>query len=612
MPKTYGTIKFIDGAWHITADPFVMMRLKRVFERVDKNQFGTVTLKRNPETDRDLLWFIDRHPLRIEGSALELIKRGAKENVDRIQSLDELVSGKITAPKNVKLAKPLRQYQTIPPAMLLSQGYLLLGDELGLGKTIEAIAAMVDDRARPAFVCMYPHLQMQWVSKLQEFAPQLSVYVIPDTKGGVLPDADVYIVTYHKIHAWVLHLQRRCALGVFDEVQECRHSGSQKYAACKEVANSMDYVLGMSATPIYNLGGEIFNVFEVIHQGLLGTHEEFIREWCTRQPNGKYKLRDPDAFGSYVRDSHIMLRRTRQQVGRELPPVNRVPHYIDNDTRALDKIGDKTVELCKIILNRTEKYQGQLMKSSGQLDAMVRQATGIGKAPYIADFIQMLVDAGERPVVGLWHREVYQIIRERLAKETRVVMYSGSENDDEKERSKELFIRGDADVMLMSLRSGGGTDGLQGASSVAVIGELDWAPAVHEQFIGRLNRDGMDMLKPVTAYFLLSTEGSDPTVSERLGIKKSQIEGIINPNGRVFEQISTDGSHIRELAQRIMDKKLGMSRKVNLTAFSDGPIKAAPIARPALVSVKNPILMLKLPPKPLRIGVPANARHLAS
>ena len=80
----------------------------------------------------------------------------------------------------------------------------------------------------------------------------------------------------------------------------------------------------------------------------------------------------------------------------------------------------------------------------------------------------------------------------------------------------------------MSLRSGAGLNGLQQRASLMVFGELDWSPQVHEQCIGRLQRDGS--VGNVTAVFLVSESGSDPTIAGVLGLKKEQSEGIVNPD----------------------------------------------------------------------------------
>jgi SNF2 family DNA or RNA helicase len=101
--------------------------------------------------------------------------------------------------------------------------------------------------------------------------------------------------------------------------------------------------------------------------------------------------------------------------------------------------------------------------------------------------------------------------------------------------------------MLISLRAGAGMDGLQNICHVVVKAELDWSPGVHKQFVGRVHRDGQD--DPVTVYWVLSDKGSDPVMSEVLGIKTQQIEGIINPNQELVTELQVDEDYIKKMAQ---------------------------------------------------------------
>ena len=104
--------------------------------------------------------------------------------------------------------------------------------------------------------------------------------------------------------------------------------------------------------------------------------------------------------------------------------------------------------------------------------------------------------------------------------------------------------------MLISLRAGAGIDGLQHVCSTVVFGELDWSPGVHEQCIGRVHRDGQT--EPVMAYFLISDHGSDPIVSEVLGVKREQIEGVRNPGEHLVERVDIGENQLRRLAQQFL------------------------------------------------------------
>lgn len=69
-----------------------------------------------------------------------------------------------------------------------------------------------------------------------------------------------------------------------------------------------------------------------------------------------------------------------------------------------------------------------------------------------------------------------------------------------------------------------------------------------------LDRDGQ--IKQISAYYLLADSGSDPIISDVLGIKKGQLEGVKNPNGELFEHLITDGGGIKRLAEHILNKKV--------------------------------------------------------
>lgn len=134
-------------------------------------------------------------------------------------------------------------------------------------------------------------------------------------------------------------------------------------------------------------------------------------------------------------------------------------------------------------------------------------------------------------------------------------MYTGTETAAQKEKAKQDFIDGKTNLFIISLRSGVGLDGLQFRCKMVVIGELDWSPKVHEQLIGRVDRDrGDEPGQQVTAIYLTSNCGSDPLIIDLLGLKSSQSHGILNPLMAAAPQHS-DESRIKLLAQQYLDKK---------------------------------------------------------
>lgn len=110
-------------------------------------------------------------------------------------------------------------------------------------------------------------------------------------------------------------------------------------------------------------------------------------------------------------------------------------------------------------------------------------------------------------------------------------------------------------------------NGLQERCSTIVIGELDFSPQVHNQLIGRLDREGQ--LNPVMAIFLVSDSGSDPLIVDLLGLKSSQAQGVIDPHLGV-QQIHSDDSRIQLLIQKYLKSKGHVTAPVVL------PVMAVP------------------------------------
>jgi len=557
--RTYGSATLRDGFWRITCEPHVAMVLKRVCQGIAKHQARELLLSHTPEHCRDLRWFCDRYPLEI--SPATALAEGVRQHTDRILLLNDMLAGHIPPPA-IPLAIPPRAYQGPGAGVARASGSLLLGDDLGLGKTATAIAAIADPAHLPALVVAPAHLADQWAREVARFAPHLQVFLTPGTKPQPLPTflgsgPDVIVTTYHRLFGWKEVVGAYCRSVVYDEVQELRRDDSAKYSAATFLAeqSGIGMRLGLSATPIYNYGAEFFWVMSALAPGRLGSRDEFLREWCHGVGGDKARIREPEAFGAWLKDQGLYLRRTRREVGRELPPLTTLVQEIDCDGTALEAVGDEVKALAQVLLG-TGSTPKERFAAAGNLDWRLRQATGIAKAPQVAAFVNMLIENGEPVILLGWHQAVYDIWVDRLtAAGRKVVRYTGEESATQKAQALEAWKDGSADVFILSLRAGAGLDGLQHRErGVVVFGELDWSPAVHRQCIGRRHRDGIN--GPVLAYFLVANEGSDPVVAEVLQLKQAQLDGFLNLGADdVVDQRQGDGSHIIRLAEEILRRR---------------------------------------------------------
>lgn len=541
------------NAWEITCEPHVTMRLKRVFGKLDAARHGTHLLSNTLENARDLQWFLTRYPMQISPSDQALLEGRANAHVEQ-QGLIHRLLEQQASPKQFDLALPPRSYQSVAATLAMETGRLLLADDVGVGKTLTAICCLTDPAKRPALVVTLTHLPHQWKAEIERFTPGMRVHIL---KSGMPYDLtrerrkdvgmpDVILTSYSKLSGWAETLPKLVKTVVFDEVQELRRSDSNKYQAARHIAHGAQLRLGLSATPIYNYGQEFYSVLSVLAPGVVGTRDEFLREWCAGE-----SIKDPKAFGAWLREQGLMLRRTRADVGRELPGLTKVHHVIEADLAALDKVSASCAELARLILSSEQKKRGQQFQASEEFTNKLRQATGIAKAPFVADFVRLLVASGEKVVLYGWHREVYSIWLDKL-RDLNPVMYTGSESPTQKEKAKDAFVNGDAKVLIISLRAGAGLDGLQHVCRTVVYGELDWSPGVHEQGTGRVYRDGQP--DPVMAYFLVAESGADPIMAEVLGLKRAQLQPVINPQQGLVEQLERGADHVRLLAENYLQQ----------------------------------------------------------
>lgn len=560
--KTYGSVELKDGFWHVKAEPQVLIRIKRVFEQIDKRQHGTVMLADTEANCRELLWFLERYPMEVKD--LGHLKAQTEEHLARERLIFDVSQGDYVPPSFSAMAVPPREYQKIAADLALKTGRLLLSDDLGCGKSCSFICTLTDPSTLPTLVVTMTHLTGQWRDEVKKFLPNLRVHIITsgkpydickdeDGKSTLFPD--VIIMNYHKMSGWADTLAPSIRSVCWDEVAELRRSESHKYTAAKHFAKYASYRVGLSGSPIFNLGGEIFNVIDVLSPDALGTREEFNREWCqTSYQDKKPKLRDPKAFGSMLREQGLMLRRTRQDIGRELPALTNITHTVDSDLEELEKVGESVAELAKIILSQANLPKGAKLQAGGELSWKLRHATGLAKSSYVAEFVKMLIETGESVVLFGWHRDVYSVWQDKLRK-YRPAMYTGAETVQQKDRAKRRFISGDTKLLIMSLRAGIGLDGLQGVCCSAIFGELDFSPAVHMQNTGRLLRDGQ--IRPVFAYYLVSEHGSDPVLMDILNVKAQQLHGIRDPYSSIIEDFEQDDDKIRKLAEYVLGHAKG-------------------------------------------------------
>lgn len=522
----YGTLSYNrrSKCWTIKGEPCVTEMAKRLFPGSERRR-GEARFTANRRIIGEVNWLMLRYPLEIAPRDRALWTRTLEEARRHALAREQAMKlpQRCTPPEG-SFAGELREFQKEGLSFLLANPRALLADEMGLGKTVQALACLAATGDLPALLVVPPHLVRNWQAETVRFlrvnGRPPRICVLTGLKPYAPPKADIYIMHYLLLRGWKTVLpQMGFRAVVFDEIQELRRAGTEKYSAASLLAERCERVIGLSGTPIYNRGAEIWNVVNILDFHCLGDWESFTREWCDGY--GNHIVRDPALLGEHLRREGLILRRTKQEVLRELPPKRRLVQEIDSDDRVYRELMRPVMEqLGSLAALHPDARERALLEE--QISRGERQATGIAKAPFVAAFVRALLDNGEHVLLFANHHAVMDIYQKELAA-YKPAFITGRETGEGKERSVGRFMSGETALCVISLRSAAGLN-LQRASCV-VFGELDWSPAVHSQAEDRAHRMGQK--DSILCYYLVAPQGSDRDMQDALGLKVSQFVALM-------------------------------------------------------------------------------------
>lgn len=547
----FGTLSYLPRTrvWVIQGEPCILSLAKRLFPGCMSRGKGAVRFAASRRTIGDLNWLMMRYPLQIQD--LPQWHRCLKEARELAQNLELQRQSPLKAhPGQSHFTCELKEYQKEGVGFLLRTGRSLLADEMGLGKTVEALAWLSMLGRWPALIVVPSHLTCNWEREVTRFLRDENghpptVHVLRGLTPYPLPPAQIYIVHYLLLRGWkkVLPAMRFSAV-IFDEVQDLRHTGTEKYSVASLLSESAEFVAGLSGTPIYNRGGEIWNVINILEYHALGDWESFSRLWCDGYGNNT--VLEPEILGQHLRHQGLLLRRTKEQVLSELPPKRRVVQEIDSDVNVYRALMAQTEQ--KALLLQQEQDNSKRALLLEQIAQEERQATGMAKAPHVAAFVSALLDAGEKVLLFAHHHRVMDIFAREL-KSHAPVFITGRENSAKKDAAVTAFTSGNTRLCIISLRAASGLN-LQNATCV-VFGELDWSPAVHSQAEDRAHRMGQK--DSILCYYLVCSRGSDRDMQEVLGLKVSQFTQLMGDRLPTADEDIAAQNAAKDHLQRLID-----------------------------------------------------------
>ncbi|HUP92942.1 MAG TPA: DEAD/DEAH box helicase [Solimonas sp.] len=426
----------------------------------------------------------------------------------------------------------------------------ILADDMGLGKTVQTLTHILLEKEsgrldRPALVVAPTSLVGNWQREAREFTPDLRVLALHGLGRKQhfkeIQGYDLVVTTYPLLpRDKEVLLKQEFHLIVLDEAQNIKNSKSLAAQLVQQLKSR--HRLCLTGTPMENHLGELWSQFHFLQPGLLGGDKEFKRRY--RVPIEKNA--DEDKRAHLVRRiAPFLLRRTKQQVVKELPPKTEIVRSVALGGRQRDlyetvrlAMNDKVREEISqkglnrshiVILDALLKLRQiccdpRLMKSRSAADDEAESA----KLELLMDILPEMLEEGRKVLLFSQFTSMLELIEQRLTGlGIRYLKLTGDTDSQQRTRIVERFQANEVPLFLVSLKAGGVGLNLTAADTV-IHYDPWWNPAVENQATDRAYRIGQD--KPVFVYKLI-VEGSVEEKIQALQARKAALAAAILGGG---------------------------------------------------------------------------------
>jgi SNF2 family DNA or RNA helicase len=327
----------------------------------------------------------------LPAAALELLERGPRARPPVVLNLP--------APFRSRM----RDFQVDAVTFAVARGgRVLIGDEMGCGKTISAIAtALHYADAWPLLILSPAGLRLNWKDELLRWVDGLRaddisiILTAKDAKDDLQRGGKrVFIVGTSIVSNLVK--ERSLAAGKFeivicDESHQLKTRDSARSKAVIPLLQAAKHVILLSGTPSPNRPRELFAQISAVNRSIFGSdYVAFSTRYCFghQAPWGWSDVgaSNTEELSALLRE-HIMVRRLKKDVLPELRRKLRTTKVVSITDESRAELGALEREL-KSVVARLQAADGRAAESLRQikqgLEMRVFKAIGVGKAPAVS------------------------------------------------------------------------------------------------------------------------------------------------------------------------------------------------------------------------------------
>ncbi len=472
---------------------------------------------------------------------------GAVEADAQWKKLDEKLRGIDTfvAEMPSTLQATLRDYQREGFHWMSRLAHLGLGaclaDDMGMGKTVQALAVLLDRAGDgPALVVAPTSVCQVWMEEARRFAPALNIKRLGANGRGELVESmgkfDVLVCSYGLLQREAKALKaHRWTTVVLDEAQFIKNRSSERARAAFGLR--ADFKIVTTGTPVENRLAELWSIFNFLNPGLLGSYPGFFRSFESPiQKDGHSGLL---ATLKWI-VSPFILRRTKSELLEELPERTEITRYAifgkkeaafyelqRRQAESLVKAVDPINAPIAIITMLTRLRQACCHPRLLEPDADIPSA----KLEILKEIVSELKAGGHKALVFSQFVKYLSIVREWLDDQGIAYQYlDGATPASKRVQVVDDFQSGKGDVFLISIKAGGFGLNLTAADYVIHLDPW-WNPAVEDQASDRAYRIGQ--IRPVTVYRIVAANTVEEKILHLHGEKRALAQGILQGADKV-------------------------------------------------------------------------------
>jgi superfamily II DNA or RNA helicase len=461
-----------------------------------------------------------------------------------------------------------------------------LADDMGLGKTVQVLALLEERRELrerqdkgelaeqpgerspgsvqsdlaqpgatrprpigPSLVVMPKSLIFNWKQEAARFAPRLRLldHTGPLRQKGTrhFGESDVILTTYGTLRRDAVDFKDvHFDYVILDEAQAIKNGTSESAKAARLLRG--DHRLALSGTPIENHLGELWSLFEFLNPGMLGSASIF----KSIQPGARGTEEETRKLLAHALRP-FLLRRTKDQVARDLPPKLEQTLYCeleDKQRKLYDELRDHYRQslLKRVDSDGMGKAKIQILEAllrlrqaaihPGLLDKR-RTQDAAAKLDMLLPRLLEVIDEGHKVLVFSQFTGMLAILREHLERLQLSYEYLDGKTRDREARVERFQTDASCKLFLISLKAGGVGLNLTAAQYVFLLDPW-WNPAVEAQAIDRAHRIGQT--SRVFAYRLIARDTVEEKVLQLQSTKRELADAIVNADNALIRDLGRE------------------------------------------------------------------------